>query len=106
MVRKYNFQYQGIPYLDRNLTSDDIVADLQIYFDTVLSSQAGNDTYPYPRLQGTQFQDPSIRAMYFYSILGLPTYRIDFPNPQYYKIAIKINPCLGRVNDLCCDGTN
>ncbi len=69
-----------------------------IYNDKILNRSAQNDTYTYPNLNGTEFEDPSIRAMHFYSQYGLPTYRIDFPNPLYYKIVIKINPCLGRAN--------
>lgn len=105
-IRPYKYDYEGIPYNGRNLTTDDIMADLTIYNTRVLNMQAGNDTYTYPRLKGTQFEDPTVRAMHFYSQYSLPTYRIDFPNPLYYKIIIKINPCLGRTNQQCCDGKN
>jgi hypothetical protein len=45
--------------------------------------------------------------MYFYRERKLKVYRIDFPNPQYYKISLKIDPCRNKGdNDLCCDGTN
>lgn len=107
-MRPFKYEYEG-------MNSTLIKADLQRYNDLIfykdpdsgkITKSAGNDTYNYTNLIGTEFEDPSIRAMHFYSKNKLPTYRIDFPNPLYYKIVIKINPCLGRANQSCCDGTN
>lgn len=107
MVRHYNFTY---PYLFRNgtrVTEERIMEDLQYYSDLIFSNQAGNDTYDYPWLKGTDFENPSIRAMHFYRTWKLSDYRIDFPNPQHYKIILKVDPCRNRGdNDLCCDGNN
>lgn len=107
MVRPYNFTY---PYLFNNgtqVTEELIRQDLQYYSDLIFSNQAGNDTYTYPWLKGTDFENPSIRAMYFYRTYKLSDYRIDFPNPQFYKIIMKVDPCRNRGdNDLCCDGNN
>ncbi len=37
----------------------------------------------------------------------LKDYRIDFPNPEYFKIEIKMDPCrVYGLTDLCCDGSN
>jgi hypothetical protein len=44
--------------------------------------------------------------MYFYRMQKLKTYRIDFPNPDYFKISLKIDPCRNNANDLCCDNVN
>ena len=44
--------------------------------------------------------------MYFYRTNGLQTYRMDFLNPQYYKINIKVNPCVNKTSDQCCQGAN
>ena len=36
-----------------------------------------------------------------------PGYQVDFPNPKYFKIKMKVDPCRSKgENDLCCDGTN
>lgn len=107
MVRKYKFKFPGVIYNGKNLTEEDVKADLDIYFQKILSFEAGNDTYTYPRLKGTDYENPAIRALYFYREKKLTNYRIDFPNPQIYKIILKIDPCKNRGdNDLCCDGNN
>ena len=107
MIRKYRFNYPGIKYNGRNLTEEDVKEDLEIYFSKILNYEAGNDTYEYPRLKGTDFESPSIRAMYFYRQQKLKRYMIDFPNPQHFKIVLKIDPCRNKGdNDLCCEGTN
>ena len=80
-IRKYKFDFPGIIYNGKNITEEDVKSDLLIYFRKILTNEAGNDTYTYPKLQGTDYADPSVRAMYFYRQLKLKTYRIDFPNP-------------------------
>lgn len=107
MVRKYKFSYPLVIYNGKNLTEADVLADINIYFAKILNKEAGNDTYTYPRLVGTDWENPSIRAMFFYRERKLSKYKIDFPNPQYFKISLKIDPCRNKGdNDLCCDGTN
>jgi hypothetical protein len=66
MVRKYKFSYPLVIYEGRNLTEADVLFDLNIYFKKILNNEAGNDTYSYPRLIGTDWENPSIRAMFFY----------------------------------------
>jgi len=32
---------------------------------------------------------------------------VDLPNPKYFKIMMRVDPCREKgTNDLCCDGTN
>jgi hypothetical protein len=34
-------------------------------------------------------------------------YYVDFPNPAYVKIKMKVDPCrMKGINDLCCHGSN
>lgn len=107
MVRKYKFSYPLVIYEGRQLTDADVLYDINIYFKKILNNEAGNDTYTYPRLIGTDWENPSIRAMFFYRERKLNQYKIDFPNPQYFKISLKVDPCRNKGdNDLCCDGTN
>ena len=79
--RKFKLSYPLVIYDGHNLTDAEIQADLNIYFTKILNTEAGNDTYTYPKLKGTEFENPSIRAMYFYRQRKLKNYRIDFPNP-------------------------
>jgi hypothetical protein len=90
MIRKYKFSYPLVIYsykdetgtmVSRNLTETDVLYDLNIYFKKILNREAGNDTYTYPRLIGTDWESPSIRAMFFYRERKLTYYKIDFPNP-------------------------
>lgn len=37
MIRKYSFDYSEVIYNGKNLTVDDIKADLKIYFDKILT---------------------------------------------------------------------
>ena len=66
MIRKYKFSYPLVIYEGRNLTDADVLYDSNIYFKKILNNEAGNDTYTYPRLIGTDWEQPSIRAMFFY----------------------------------------
>jgi hypothetical protein len=105
--RVFKLSYPLVIYDGHNLTDAEIQSDLNVYFSKILNNEAGNDTYTYPKLKGTDYENPSIRAMYFYRTRKLKNYRIDFPNPQYFKISLKIDPCRSKGdNDLCCDGTN
>ena len=63
--------------------------------------------YPYKLLAGTDFDSDEKRAAYFYTIYPPGNYYVDFPNPQYIKIMMRVDPCRNNgINDLCCDGSN
>jgi len=64
------------------------------------------DTRDYRILFGTDFENEEMRSAYFYIKYPPKGYHVDFPNPQYIIIKIKVNPCAGRIDDLCCDGTS
>lgn len=45
--------------------------------------------------------------MWFYNNYNPKGYYVDMPNPYYFKIMMKVDPCRNKgVTDLCCDGTN
>jgi hypothetical protein len=68
---------------------------------------ASEETYAYTNLIGTDFSTQERRAMYFYMKYRLTNYNIDFPNPEYFKIMMKVDPCrIYGATDLCCDQSN
>ena len=101
MIRKFRTNYSFISW-------DTLKVDLDHYFKITLEGYAGNDTYEYKLLNNTDFATPEQRAMYFYKVMKLSMYKVDFPNPTYFKIIMKVDPCRGKGlnNDLCCDDSN
>lgn len=88
-------------------TIEEIRADLQIYFDKQLNNHADQDLYAYDKLKGTDFETDEQRAAYFYIMNPPKGYYVDFPNPRYIKIMLRVDPCrINGVNDLCCDQSN
>mmetsp|Transcript_63155 Transcript_63155/g.72422 ORF Transcript_63155/g.72422 Transcript_63155/m.72422 type:complete len:306 (-) Transcript_63155:45-962(-) len=47
-----------------------------------------------------KFEDK--RAEVYYLANPLEDYRVDFPKDLYYLFMIKINPCVGRDTEMCC----
>ena len=102
MVRRFRTTYNT-----KNGSWEHLWPHINHYFQINLLYQAGNDTYDYSPLQGTDFETPEERAMYFYTKYKPRKYQIDFPSPNFYKIIMKVDPCKYVGNsDLCCDGTN
>lgn len=61
------------------------------------------DPYNYDLLKGTDFENDEQRAAYFYTFVNPPKgYYVDFPNPEFIRIKIVVNPCASKTNDLCC----
>ena len=84
-----------------------IKKDLSIYFRKQLFSEADQDLYSYPNLVGTDFENDEQRAAYFYQQYPPEGYYVDFPNPAYIMIMMRVDPCrVNGINDLCCDGSN
>lgn len=73
------------------------------YFADV--TKAKQDANDYSALTGIYATEEG-RAMYYYSLNPPDGYDVEFPNPDVYEIRMKINPCDGRNNNLCCDATN
>eukprot|EP00347_Sterkiella_histriomuscorum_P005005 403358265 len=100
LVRKFSFNYSFVSY-------QQIKKDLDYQFKINLEEQAGKDTYDYKALINTDFETAEQRAMYFYKQYKPAEYKIDFPNPRFFKIEMKVDPCRNKgSNDLCCDGSN
>ncbi|CDW82499.1 UNKNOWN [Stylonychia lemnae] len=101
MIRQFNFNYSSVSY-------QAIMKELDYFFKIQIEQKAGNDTHDYLKvLNGTDFQEPEQRAMYFYKQNRLNNYQVDFPNPRYFKIMMKVDPCRNMgTTDLCCDGSN
>ena len=83
-------------------TYNKFLDDLQIYFDMQLGNKAMIDQNKYEYLKGTEFEVPEIRAQYFYIHEKPPGYKIDFPNPRYYRIMMRVDPCANKASLLCC----
>lgn len=108
LIRQFRFDYGNIWNGTHNNTvnSTVIMPLLDQYFYSNGNFSADMDYRDYSILKGTDFETEEMRAAYFY-IKNRPLgYYVDFPNPQYIIIKIKVNPCAGRVDDLCCDGTS
>jgi hypothetical protein len=67
---------------------------------------ADYDYTDYSLLKGTDFETPEMRAAYFYMKNPPKNYYVDFPHPRVVKIKMLVDPCRGKLNDLCCDGSN
>ena len=67
--------------------------------------QAKKDDYTYPDMTGIYATEEG-RAMYYYHINPPSNYFVEFPNPDIYSIRMRINPWIGRNNDMCWDETN
>lgn len=53
----------------------------------------------------TYFSTDELRSKFFYTqnYGNLPNYKIAFPNENYFKLKVKIQPCLNK-NQKCCEG--
>ena len=85
-----------------------MLEELQIYIDKQLENWADQDLFDYPILATTLDLDTAEkRAAYFYTQFPPAGYYVDFPNPRYIKINMRVDPCkVNGINDLCCDGSN
>ena len=99
MVQPYNLTHPG-------KDSKQIKALLDISFESYLQFYADVDYTDYSYLKDTDFETPEKRAKYFYWNYPPKGYFVDFPNERYVIIKMLIDPCRGKVNDLCCDGSN
>jgi hypothetical protein len=58
-------------------------------------------------LKGTDYDDEDKRAAWFYTTYPPDGYYVDFPNPQYITIKMRVDPCrFYGTSDQCCQGTN
>ncbi|CAI2378543.1 unnamed protein product [Moneuplotes crassus] len=73
------------------------------YFANIGSAR--QDTTDYSSLSGIYATEEG-RAIYYYSLNPPTNYAVEFPNPDVYEIRIRLNPCINRDSDLCCDATN
>ena len=80
---------------------------MEVYKQKQFNFEADQDTYDYSALKGTDYDDNEKRAAWFYTMYPPKGYYVDFPNPQYIKIKMKVDPCRKfGINDLCCNGSN
>lgn len=79
-----------------------MLEDLIYYFHIQLVNYAHIDKYDYPGLIGTEFETPEIRAQYFYLHNKPEGYKVDFPSPEYFRILMRVDPCVGKSSATCC----
>ncbi len=90
----------------RFIDEDSIMKLMNIYIKRNLDWDADQDYTNYTLLKGTDFETEEQRAAYFYIKYPPLGYYVDFPNPRWVKIKMLIDPCRGKSNDLCCDGSS
>jgi len=108
LVRHFTFDYydESIPR-SKQLKQSEIQAILDVYMVKQLNFEADQDRFDYSPLRGTDYDDEEKRAAWFYTNYPPQGYFVDFPNPQYIKIKMKIDPCrVYGTTDLCCNGAN
>jgi hypothetical protein len=68
--------------------------------DTIYRSKYEQKTYQ------DYFSTDEKRAKFYYSNQKqkVPSYVVSFPNEEYFKLKIKIEPCKSRGESNCCDG--
>lgn len=74
---------------------DDLTAAQITYFDANYLTTAQKDVKDWTSLATTSISTTETRAMYFYHKNPPGTYRVEFPNPDIYKMSMLIDPCKG-----------
>lgn len=92
----------------QNITNSSLIIEplMSRYFEENMNFDADLSTTNFALLAGTDFETEEMRAAYFYIKNPPLGYYVDFPNPQYIIIKIKVNPCADKIDDLCCDGAS
>ena len=67
-----------------------------------MDSHAFLDDYEYKALGGTEFEEETVRAAYFYRHFKPEGYKVDIPADIYYRIMLRVDPCANKRNPLCC----
>ena len=91
----------------KTLKPNEIKFHLDHYFKLQLEGFADQDTYDYSALADSDYNSEENRAAYFYTLYPPEGYKVDFPNPRFIKIMMRVDPCRNNgIDDLCCDGSN
>ena len=112
LIRKFKFEAKrrdnnGKIVILTEPNEEAIKKELTLNDERVLNYHADRDIKDYSVLQNTDYKSEEARAAYFYTRHRPLGYYVDFPNPQYVRIMMRVDPCRQNgLDDLCCNGSN